>query len=75
MKKHRNFLLYYCLWLTMIFTMLTIFNTSEEKNFPITKRSIICEANSYSMKHKESNKCSNRWCCKSKEERTAQRLQ
>ena len=75
MKKHRNFLIFYSLWLTAIFALLTIFDAPQEKKLPTTNQSIICEATSGVTRSEESNKCQRKSCCKSVQGDTASILQ
>ena len=75
MKKHRNFLIFYSLWLTAIFVLLTIFDAPQEKKLPTTNQSTICEATSGVTRSEESNKCQRKTCCKSVQGHTASILQ
>lgn len=74
MKKHRNFLIFYSLWLATIFAVLTIFDSPQDEKLQTTKQSSICEANSRVTRYEESNKCRSKWCCESIQGHTAKRL-
>jgi len=67
MRKHRNFLIFYSIWLVAIITMLIVFETPQEKIIPVSKQSnTVCELTTYSEKYVESTKCAEKWCCESK---------
>ena len=75
MNKHRNFLIFYSLWLTAIFALLTIFDAPQEKKLPTTNQTTICEATSRVNRSEESNKCQRKSCCTSVQGHTASILQ
>ena len=75
MKKHRNFLIFYSLWLVTIFALLTIFDAPQNEKLQTTEQSTICDATSGVTRYEASNKCRSKWCCESIQGHIATSLQ
>lgn len=76
MKKHRNFLIFYSLWLGAIVALLMVFDTPEEQAMTIEhKGHTVCELNTRAVQHTEPTKAVDKWYCDSKRPDSATRLQ
>lgn len=64
MKKHRNFLIFYSLWLATIFALLTIFDSPQEKILPAANQNMaVCTLTKSATSVSECAKCLNKLCC------------
>ena len=58
MKKHRNFLIFYSLWIGGIFLLFMAFDTSQEKNMaPMNESDAICKLTTKFAKYSQQSKC------------------
>ena len=58
MKKHRNFLIFYSLWLAGIFLLFMAFDTTQDKNLaPMNESDAICKLTTKPATYSERSKC------------------
>ena len=58
MKKHRNFLIFYSLWLAGIFLIFMAFDTTQDKSkVPKNQSDAICKLTTNSATYSERNEC------------------
>ena len=58
MKKHRNFLVFYSLWLGGIFLIFMVSDTAQDKNSaPMNESNAICKLTTDSKAYSERSEC------------------